>query len=431
MKRLLHIPSYRRLVLAYGLNELAWSVGVLALSVLVYRRTGSALGATAFFFCSQVVPGLISPVLVSRVDQRPPRRVLPVLYALEAVLFGVLAWLTARFSLGAVLALVVVDGGVAIVARTLSRSASVEVLRPLDLLPEGNALTNVVFSVCFMAGPAIGGVVVAAGGTVAALLINCGLFAAIAVVLATARSLPRGVAEPEPTKGRVRTALGYVRRNTALRWMLTLQAGGAIAFAMSIPVEVVLASRTLHAGPGGYAALMSSWGAGAVLGSATYARWRRRPALVLMVGSAVAMSLGFALMASAPSIVPAAIGAALGGIGNGGGLMAAKTLVQEYTPQRWMAMVTSLTESISTIMPGVGIVLGGALTALVSPRLALAVASAGTFAYAVIASAVLRPSRLGEPPAAGEVEIPEPPGSALPGKGPIVPIGMESRETLA
>lgn len=73
MKRVLHIPGYRRLLLAYGLNELAWSVGTLALAVLVYRRTGSALGATAFFICSQVAPALVSPLFVSRVDQRSTR----------------------------------------------------------------------------------------------------------------------------------------------------------------------------------------------------------------------------------------------------------------------------------------------------------------------------------------------------------------------
>jgi predicted MFS family arabinose efflux permease len=432
MKRALHIPGYRRLLLAYGLNELAWSVGTLALAVLVYRRTGSALGATAFFVCSQVGPALLSPLLVSRVDQRSPRRVLPVLYVLEAVLFGVLAWLTHRFSLAAVLTLVVLDGTVALVARSLARAATVELLRPRDLLPEGNAVTNVVFSVCYMAGPAIGGLVVAAGGTVAALFVNCGLFAVIGLVLVTAGSLPRGAAEPEPTKRRVRAALSHVRRDFALRWMLILQAGGAVAFAMSIPIEVVLASHTLHAGAGGYGALMSGWGAGAVVGSAVYARWRRRPALILMVGSAAAMALGFAIMGAAPTIVVAVIGAALGGVGNGGGLMAAKTLLQEYTPQRWMAMVTSLNESISQVAPGVGILLGGGITALASPRLALAVAAVGTSAYALLASLLLRPSRLGAPPEPAAAEAAEPDvARAAQSRDAIVPIDLESRETLA
>lgn len=428
MKRVLNLPSYRRLLFAYGLNELAWSVGTLALAVLVYRRTGSALGATAFFICSQVAPALLSPLSVSRIDQRSPRLVLTILYVCEGGLFAVLAALTSSFSLIAVLILVVLDGSLAIVARSLARAATVEILRPLDLLHEGNALTNLVFSVCYMAGPALGGVVVAAGGTAAALLVNSALFAGMAVVLVTARGLPRGATEPEPTKGRLRSALSHVRQDPALRWMLALQAGGTAAFAMSIPVEVVLSSHTLHAGAGGYGALMSGWGAGAVVGSAVYARWRRRPALVLMVGSAVAMAAGFALMGAAPSIVVAVAGAALGGVGNGGGLMAAKTLLQEYTPQRWMVLVTSLNESISQVAPGAGILLGGALTAVASPRLALGVAAAGTLTYAAVAALVLRPARLGEPPVHLRADGHGTPEGA---EGAIVPIPVESHETLA
>ena len=48
-------------------------------------------------------------------------------------------------------------------------------------------------------------------------------------------------------------------------------------FTISVPVEVVLAQHTLHKGAGGYGALLAAWGAGAVLGSAVYARWHARP----------------------------------------------------------------------------------------------------------------------------------------------------------
>jgi hypothetical protein len=89
--RCLRLPAFRRLLAAYVLNELAWSVGTLALSVLVYRRTGSAIGSAAFFLCSQVLPALVSPALVARFDRTPPRRVLPALYGLEALLFAALA----------------------------------------------------------------------------------------------------------------------------------------------------------------------------------------------------------------------------------------------------------------------------------------------------------------------------------------------------
>ncbi|MGP0048203.1 MAG: MFS transporter [Solirubrobacteraceae bacterium] len=405
MKASLRIPVFRRLLAAYAFNELAWAVGTLALAVLVYRRTGSALGSTGFFLCAQVLPALLSPPLVARLDRRPPARVLPALYAVEAVLFGVLAWMTSRFALEAVLALALADGVVAITARSLTSASRATILKPHDLLQEGNALTNAAFSACYMAGPLLGGVVVAAGGTIAALLANCCFFAVMSALLATA-GLPTAVEQSGPSTGRVRAALEHVRQDRWLKLMMALQAVGMVVFTISIPVEVVFAQHTLHAGAGGYGALMSAWGAGAVAGSGAYARWRRRSAGTLIATSAVALGLGFAVLAVAPSLWVALIGAAVGGAGNSIEWVAARTAIQERTSERWMALVMSFADSISQLAPGLGILLGGVITTLADPRLAFAVAAVGSLSFAVIAAGLLRPTRMASvdrdpPPRAG------------------------------
>lgn len=425
MKRVLRLPAYRRLLAAYTLNELAWSVGTLALAVLVYRRTGSALGSAAFFLTSQFAPAFVSPFVVARLDQHAPRRLLPLLYGIEGLLFAALAWMTSRFSLGPVLGLALCDGIVAIVARSLARTATVDVLRPAGLLREGNAITNGSFSICFMAGPLIGGIIVAAGGTVAALLANCGLFAGIALILVTATGLPGAVLDREPTSGRLRAALEYVRGHRVLRLLLLLQAGGFVVFTISIPVEVVFAQHTLHAGAGGYGALLSGWGTGAVIGSAAYARWRGQTARTLLALSGAALAVGFVLMAGAPSIAVAVVGAAGGGFGNGIQAVAAQTALQEYSPQRWMALVMSLNQSITQAAPGAGILLGGVIAALANPRVALAAAGVGSLAFAITVWIVLRPSAM--PPLPLE---PDPSLAAGASNGSITPTAAESRETL-
>ena len=187
MKPVLRIPTYRRLLAAYALNELVFMIGSVALALLVYSRTGSALGAMAFFLVAQFVPALISPMAVARLDQLSARAVLPVLHLSEAAIFVVLAWVAgSHFSVVAVLVLAFLDGTVALVARALTRAATVGVTQPAGLLREGNAVANAAFSVCFMFGPALGGTLVAAGGTSAALLVAAGLFGVIALNLATA-----------------------------------------------------------------------------------------------------------------------------------------------------------------------------------------------------------------------------------------------------
>ena len=210
----------------------------------------------------------------------------PLLYWLEAVLFGVLAWLTSRFDLAPVLALVLVDGIVALTARSLAGAVRADILKPLGLLHEGNALSNTVFSVCFMVGPLIGGGVVALGGTVAALLANCGLFAAMGVSLAIA-PLPASAVTQVSPKGRLRAALAHVKSDPPLRNLLSLQGVGVVFFTISTPVEVVYAEHTLHVGAGGYGAIVAAWGAGAVLGSLIYARWARANIRVLLTGGSL------------------------------------------------------------------------------------------------------------------------------------------------
>jgi MFS family permease len=81
----------------------------------------------------------------------------------------------------------------------------------------------------------------------------------------------------------------------------------------------------------------------------------------------------------------------LGGIGNGVEAVAARTLLQEEVEQRWMALMMSFNESLFQAVPGAGIVIGGAITALANPRVALVVAGAGALAVGLAAWFVLEP----------------------------------------
>jgi MFS family permease len=394
MRRVLQLPVYRRLLGAYTLNELAWSIGTLTLAFLVYSRTHSALGAAAFFLCSLFVPAILTPPVVARLDQRTPRRVLPALYALEGVAFLALAWMASHFSLVPVLILTAVDGILALVGRSLARAATVEVTTKEGLLREGNAVNNSAFSLCFMAGPAIGGVIVAASSTSAALVVNAVLFLAIALTLATARGLPAAAPEPEETSGRVRAALAYAKSHPSIRTLFSVQVAGVLFFTISIPAEVVFAERTLDSGAGGYGALLSLWGVGAVAGSAAYARWRKAPSRQLIALSAGALGIGFAVMSVAPALAIALVGSVIAGAGNGTNSVAARTALQEEVEPQWMALMMSFNEALFQFVPGVGILLGGALTALVQPRATLAIAAGGSLIVAVLVWVLLQPGML-------------------------------------
>jgi hypothetical protein len=341
------------------------------------------------------------------------------LYALEALVFGALAWVAGRFTLAPVLTLTLVDGTIALTARALAQAASVSVTSDAGLLREGNALINASFSVCYMVGPALGGVAIAVGGTVTALLINSGVFALIAVTLARAVDLPGAAVDHVSMRGRLGSALRYVRSQPHVRALLELQVVTWLFVSIPIPVEVVLADHTLHGGPGGYGALLSAWGAGAVVGSAIYARWRALHPRTLISLGAACLGSGFVVMAVAPSLTVAIAGAAVAGIGNGTMFVSSRTALQESAHERWMALTMSLNESIIEGMPGAGILIGGAVAAAAGPRLALAVGGIGAIATSFAVWVMLRPARF-------ESRLPEPRDEWAP-VGPLTEAGRVGR----
>jgi predicted MFS family arabinose efflux permease len=422
LNSVLRIPGFRHLLLAYTLNELAWPVGTLALSFLVYRRTGSAIGSAAFFLASQFVPALLSPLIVARLSHLSVRRVLTALYALEAVIYLILAWLTTRFSLVPVLALTLLDGTLALAARPIARATSAAVTMPRGALREANAILNVSFSTCFMVGPAIGGAVVVAGGTEAAMIVNAGLFFAISATFLLARQLPRPAenAERQSAIQRLRAGVAHIRGTRRLRALLGLKAVAIVFFTVSVPVDVVFAVHSLHAGAAGYGALLSTWGGGAVCGSLIFARLRRASSRELIAGSCLLLAGGFLLMAAAPSLVIALIGAAFGGIGNGMEGVATQTALQEATDPEWMTLVMSVSESVFWAIPGLGIVLGGAIAELFGARAALATGGAGAMVIAVAAWRLLR-----EPATALPVAGLADPGGESTGTGTERPSGAD------
>ena len=138
--------------------------------------------------------------------------------------------------------------------------------------------------------------------------------------------------------------------------------------------------KTLDAGDFGYGALLSSWGVGLVLGSAVFALVRKAPTGLVLGAATAAIGVAYLGMAAAPGIVVACLASVVGGLGNGVQWVALLTTVQELVPDAMQARVNGFLESLSAAMPGVGFVLGGALAALGSPRLAFVVAGVGVLA---------------------------------------------------
>jgi len=377
------------LALSYAVNEMGDWLGIVALSVLVFDLTGSAMATALLFIGTGFLPALLTPIMVARLERPPPRFVLPTIYAGEAAAFGALALLAGHFSLAAVVVVATVDGALALTARALTRAVSAAMLEPEGELRAGNAILNIAFTCGAALGPALAGAVVAALSVQSALLLDAVSFYAIACILLTARPLPQPESEPETRiLERVRAGLGYIRRQRTLRRLLGAQAAALIFFSAVIPIEVVYAKETLGVGDTGYGLMLGSWGAGMVIGSLIFAKLRRASLPPLLFFSTVAIGAGYLAIAASPTLAAACVASAVGGTGNGVQWVAVVSAVQELTAANMQARVLGTLESTASATPGVGYLLGGLIATAWSPRATFLVAGLGVMAI-VVASALL------------------------------------------
>jgi MFS family permease len=383
-------PAFRRLALSYAVNEMGDWLGIIALSLLVFERTGSALATTALFMGTGFLPALMTPFFVARLERPPPRFVLPAIYAAEAAAFAALALLAGHFSLPAIVAIAAVDGALALTAKTLTRAVTAAMLEPEGELRDGNAVLNIAFTGGAAAGPALAGGVVAALGAQSALLLDAASFYLIACIVLTARPLPQPEAEGEaPLQERVRAGLGYIRHNPTLRRLIAAQAGALVFFSLVIPIEVIYAKETLGVGDAGYGLLFASWGVGMVLGSILFATLRQAPLPLLLFFSTTAIGTSYLGMAGAQTLAVACAVALVGGTGNGVQWVAMVSAVQELTSPGMQARVLGTLESSASATPGIGFVLGGLIASQWSPRAAFVVAGAGVMIIVVASALVL------------------------------------------
>ncbi len=364
-------------------------IGLIALSVLVFDLTGSALATTALFLGTGILPALLTPLLVVRLERPPPRFVLPTIYAAEAVAFVVLALLVDHFSLAVVVAIAAIDGALALTAKTIARAVTAAMLEPQGELRAGNAILNVAFTGGAAVGPAAAGGLVAAFGVQSALLIDAGSFYLIAWILFTAGPLPQAAPEPGQLREQVRAGFDYIRDQVTLKRLIGVEAMALLFFSAVVPIEVVYAKEALGVGDTGYGVLLASWGTGMVIGSLVFATLRRSSLPLLLLLSTLAIAVGYLGMAAAPTLALACGASVIGGTGNGVQWVAMISAVQELTAAPMQARVLSVLESISSAIPAVGFVIGGLIANAQGPRATFVFAGAGVIAIVAVAVPLL------------------------------------------
>ena len=416
MRSALQSPRLRRILAAYTINRLGTWFGYVALSVAVFDHTHSALAVAVLLVAAQVLPAIIGPALVAKVESSSRGGLLSGLYLVETLATVALAVMLSHFWLPALLILVLIDGTAALAASSLLRAQAAKAGRehfaqtaPAPQSPEqteeaerkANAALNIAFSGTFVLGPAIAGAIVASAGAPAALYIDAATFVICGGMLLDLRPHVEAL-EGESVGARLRVAWEHIRSVPALRALLIAEAAALVFFQFSAPIEVVYAKVTLHAGARGYGVLLGTWGVGVVVGSLVFARTVNRSLKLLLSAGTLAVGLAYVGFAAAPTLIVACVAALLGGLGNGVQWASLISAVQSLTPPSLHGRLMGAVESLSWSCPALGLLLGGGLVAVSSPRVAFLVAGLGAVATTV---AFLRLSLQQTGPSAGETPI--------------------------
>jgi MFS family permease len=387
-------PRLRRILLAYTVNQMGTWFAYVALSVSVYDHTHSAIAVAGMFIAARLLPALATPALVARLEASTRHGELSRLYLLEAATAAALAVLLWHFWLPGVLMLVVVDGTAALAAGALLRALVAQIaVEEITLDPDGacaedeqvetaqreaNAALNIVFTTTVAIGPIVAGLVVGSLGGSTALLIDAASFFGCGVLLL--RYGMHAEAGEASLADRLKAAWEHLRAVSKLRSLLLAEALGIVFFAAVEPVEVIFARSTLHSGDGGFGLLVGSWGVGMIFGGLLFARAVKRPLPPLLIAGTFLIGFSDVGTAAAPTLAVACIISVVGGVGNGLQWPALISAVQRMTPPELQGRLMSAVEAIGAICPAIGFALGGAITAVSSPRFALFVAGLAAIA---------------------------------------------------
>jgi len=174
------VGEFRALWLAQALSFIGDQLAQVALAVLVFDRTGSALLTAVTYALTYLPPIVGGPVLSGLADLFPRRTVMVVCDLLRAGLVALMALQSMPFwSLCGLVCLVVLLGA----PFTAARAALLPDVLSGDRYVAGSAINNMTHQATQMLGFLAGGAIVAAVGTYQALMINAVTFGASAVIL--------------------------------------------------------------------------------------------------------------------------------------------------------------------------------------------------------------------------------------------------------
>ncbi|QWG13449.1 MFS transporter [Bradyrhizobium sediminis] len=269
---------FRRIWLASLLSNLGLLIQGVGAAWAMTQMTSSA-DKVALVQTALMLPIMLISMPAGAIADMYDRRVVA-LVSLSIALVGAtalaaMAWLGLVTPNVLLLFCFIVGSGMALFGPAWQSSVSEQV--PAENLPAAVALNGISYNIARSFGPAIGGVIVATAGAVAAFAVNAVLYLPLLIVL----FLWRRVSEPSrlPRERLNRAMISGVRyianspsiRIVLVRTLVTGVIGGSVMALMPL-----IARDLLHGGAQTYGIMLGAFGMGAVIGALNIGELRKR-----------------------------------------------------------------------------------------------------------------------------------------------------------
>jgi MFS family permease len=342
-RRPFQFRDFRLYALAMLVSTIAMQMQSVAIGWQVYALTGSAL-SLGYVGLAQFAPAILLSFATGHAADRFERRhVLAICHALLASSALGLFWLvqsTTTHRVGFIYALLVLVGG----ARAFQAPASQALtpnLVPLAHFPSAVAWTSSIWQISVVGGPALGGLLYAAGGGGLVYGVATALeIAAVGLLLGLRVKTTR--ARAANSVGAYAAGLHFVRRHPVILGALSLDLfavllGGAVAL---LPIY---ARDILHVGPQGLGLLRSAPAVGALVVAVVLAfrPLERRSGMTMLACVAIfgVATVGFGVSRSFPTTLFAL---ALAGAADMVSVYIRHALVQLNTPDTMRGRVAAI-----------------------------------------------------------------------------------------
>lgn len=330
----------------------------------IYQLSGSnlAVGAAAASGGIGIVAGLlVGGVLADRFDRR---RILvtvrvPGLLVALALLMNALQDEPLLWFLFAAVVADTFLAGLSIPASF----AAVPSLVGQENVAAASALNGLTGQLTGVAGPALAGIVIAAGGTEWCYALNVVGFVVFAVAMIFVGPMPpdHSADEQETDTYSLKDAFAFVRRNKVVAGVLLIDIMPML-FAWPKGLFPALATEQFHGGSVAFGLLSAAAGVGAFLAAAFSGRVTKaaKPGLVVVIAASLwgAAMVGLAL---SPWLALGLVFLAVSGASDLVSEVLRTGLLQNHTPDRLRGRVTSLWLAQATVSPALGNLQAGAL----------------------------------------------------------------------